>query len=204
MDLDLDLEIHLTAKGTLNLPLSPRIASQKNTILTELSSLHDSSSSFQSLICHSHYIATHDLLNTIHIYNLHSNTFKSIQSSLQIDTFCFMTLNPDQIIITFVDKSIAIINWRTIAVIAQFEAPYRTNKIENIGSAIMVVLDSKNISMIDLNSRRLLRQLQLDDECVDISMDEATLFILTKKVGLTTYDLLTLTPQIRTVYKENT
>ena len=115
-----------------------------------------------------------------------------------------MTLNPDQIIITFVDKSIAIINWRTIAVIAQFEAPYRTNKIENIGSAIMVVLDSKNISMIDLKSRRLLRQLQLDDECVDISMDETTLFILTKKIGLTTYDLLTLTPQIRTIYKENT
>ena len=199
--MDQELEIRLTAKGSLNLPLSPGL-SKRNLILAELSPLHDDSG-FQSLVCHAHYIATHDL-HSIYVCNLHSNTFKAIDSSLQIDSLCFMKQHPDQIIITFEDKSIAIINWRNVSVIALFEAPHRTNKIENLGSAIMVVLDSKVISMIDMNSRRLLRQLHLDDECVEISMDETTLFILTKKIGLTTYDLLTLTPQIRTVYKENT
>lgn len=198
-----DLEVRLAAKGNLNLSLSPRRAAKKNSVLAELSALLNSSS-LRSLVCHSPYIAAQDSLRAIHIYNLHTNTFKAIQFSLPIDTFCFMTQSPDQIIVTFIDKSIAIINWRTVTVIAQFEAPYRTNKIENIGSAIMVVLDSKIISMIDLKSRRLLRQLQLDDDCVGISMDNATLFILTRKIGLTTYDLLTLTPRIRTAYQENT
>ena len=194
-----ELEIRLSSKGSI--PPFPRFA-QKNTVIAELTALD--LSSFQSFVLLPPYIASHDLARNIYVFNMHTSTYKSIHCSLDIDSLCFMKRNPDQLIVTFNDKSVAIIDWRTINIIAQFEAPYRTPKIENIGSAIMLVLETNIISMIDLKSRRLLRQLQLDDECISIQMDETTLHILTKRIGLTTYDLLTLSPQIRTVYKENT
>lgn len=196
-----ELEVHLRARGCF-LPITPSY-DRKNTVVSELNAI--GGEKFLAVAYHSHFIASADQDNRLYVFNIKTGKYKTLAfAAVTIEAICFMHATPDQILLAFADKTIALVNWRTNTVIAQLQAPQQVHKILNFAKDIILVLESGLIVMIDVNTRRLLRELHALEPCVKLQATDDYIFILSRTLGLTAYANYTYAPIMRTIYKDET